>query len=382
MLLIVGTHTDRLADIHKVASASSLALRVADNHVAMKDALSGSRRRIVVLQQEDLTARMRETLAEFDGDPNVAVLLVAAEASAEEPLDGLEAQWLSPGVSGAELAERIRSSRAAMFRVTEAALRTAFERREFVVQYQPKVEWHEAERAWRTADVEALVRWQHPQHGLLPPRHFLPDIENYGLMTDLAEYVLERTCEQLVAWHEQSLLLNGSVNLSPSCLDDDDLVERMSAVLARFDLPSGRIMFELPSAGILAERQRRGGAVQALRAAGFRVSLDDFGIAASCMEAFEVIEFDELKLHASVLRDGRDDDGLRQSLAALAGLAANLGIAVCAEGVETEETFRFLTEIRCNRMQGYLVSAAVMPEIIQSCYAQGHEPGVALAHMM
>jgi EAL domain-containing protein (putative c-di-GMP-specific phosphodiesterase class I) len=108
--------------------------------------------------------------------------------------------------------------------------------------------------------------------------------------------------------------------------------------------------------------------VAALRRQGFRISLDDFGAAASSLKAFGSLEFDEIKIDATMLAHARANEMSRKALAAITGLAHSSGITVCAEGVEDEETLAFLREIRCDKMQGFLISAAVMPEIIRSCY--------------
>ncbi len=109
--------------------------------------------------------------------------------------------------------------------------------------------------------------------------------------------------------------------------------------------------------------------LKALREKGFRISLDDFGVAASSLRAFEQLPFDEIKIHASALARAKASPVAQQVLAAVTGLAHNLGISVCAEGVEDEETYEFLKTIECDKMQGYLISEAVMPDIIRRVYS-------------
>ncbi|MDH5215951.1 MAG: EAL domain-containing protein, partial [Gammaproteobacteria bacterium] len=109
----------------------------------------------------------------------------------------------------------------------------------------------------------------------------------------------------------------------------------------------------------------------ALRARGFRISLDDFGVAASSLGTFEQLPFDEIKIHATVLRRARNNDVTQKILAAITGLAHKLGISVCAEGVEDQETFDFLKTINCDKMQGFFISEAVLPDIIRRVYRAG-----------
>ena len=113
--------------------------------------------------------------------------------------------------------------------------------------------------------------------------------------------------------------------------------------------------------------------LKALRNKGFRISLDDFGVAASSLGTFEQLHFDEIKIHGSLLARARSNPVTMQVLAAVTGLAHNLGVSVCAEGVEDQETFEFLQSIQCDKMQGFLISEAVMPDIIRRVY--GKRPG-------
>lgn len=388
MLLIVGKHTDRLQNIHLVEARSQLPLRVAHNATALRIALSQSRRNVLLLTEPDVTAEAAVVLGEFRDEPNLHVVVVqdagAPAAEAVERLDPIENLiWLAADVSEDELVDCVRQCKETMFRVTADEIETAFANNQFLVQYQPKVQWIEEDASWRSTEAEALIRWHHPEHEVLLPRHFLPEIQQYGFMAQLSEYVLENTLQQLERWADRGLILNGCINLSPEMLDVPGLAETYKKTVVSQGLECQRISFEFPTPKILEGSRNRIASIDALRAAGFRVSLDDFGSTQNCMEAFEIVEFDEIKLHGSLLKSAQTDIVKQQSLAALTGMAQKLDIAVCAEGVETDEMFAFVQEIRCNRMQGYLVSAAVMPEIIQSYYnGSDATPEATYVHFM
>lgn len=374
MLLIVGKHTDRLQNIHLVEARSQLPLRVAHNAAALRIALSQSRRNVLLLTEPDVTAEAAEVLDDFSDEPNLHIVVVQTadkpSTEAAERLDSIENLiWLGADVSEDDLVNCVRQCKETMFRVTADEIEAAFANSELLVQYQPKIQWLEKDASWRTTEAEALIRWKHPEHQVLLPRHFLPEIQQYGFMAQLSEYVLENTLQQLERWANRGLILNGCINLSPEMLDVPGLAETYKKVVVNRQLDCSRISFEFPTPKILEGSRKRIDSIDALRDAGFRVSLDDFGSTQNCMEAFEIVRFDEIKLHGSLLKSAQTDIVKQQSLAALTGMAQNLDIAVCAEGVETDEMFAFVQEIRCNRMQGYLVSAAVMPEIIQSYYA-------------
>ncbi len=252
--------------------------------------------------------------------------------------------------------------------ITGEALDAAIARREFLVQYQPKVERREGDSEWRTTEAEALIRWRHPTEGLLGPGRFLPAAERLGRIAQLDELVLRNMLRNLGKWRDRGLVLKGCINLSPSELSDAALPYRFAQIVGQYGLECADITLELAESAVVDPGFAGRKVVAALRRQGFRISLDDFGAAASSLKAFGTLEFDEIKIDASMLAHARENPMSQKALAAITGLAHSAGIVVCAEGVEDEETLAFLREISCDKMQGYLISAAVMPEIIQSCY--------------
>ena len=168
--------------------------------------------------------------------------------------------------------------------------------------------------------------------------------------------------------------LNSCINLAPSLLSDGRLAEQYAGIVHSYGLECGDFTFEIAEHDVTHSDAPHLQVLQALRNQGFRVSLDDFGVAAASLATFEQLPFDEIKIHASALARAMASPVAQQVLAAVTGLAHNLGISVCAEGVEDQQTFDFLRTIECDKMQGFLISEAVMPDIIRQCY--NAKPGV------
>jgi EAL domain-containing protein (putative c-di-GMP-specific phosphodiesterase class I) len=203
---------------------------------------------------------------------------------------------------------------------------------------------------------------------LLGPLEFLPDVEAFDRAAAVGEYVLEETAAQLVRWQESGLTLNACINLASSLHGCSGLAERYVDIVSEYGLQCSRFTFEVIEQDVANSDAPHLNVLAALRGKGFRISLDDFGVAASSLGTFEQLPFDEIKIHASVLRRARSNDVTRNVLAAITGLAHKLGISVCAEGVEDQETFEFLKTINCDKMQGFLISEAVLPDIIRRIY--------------
>jgi EAL domain-containing protein (putative c-di-GMP-specific phosphodiesterase class I) len=188
-------------------------------------------------------------------------------------------------------------------------------------------------------------------------------------MGDISEYVLREAATQQITWRDQGIQLNSCINLASSQLNLEGLAGRYRDIVREAGLEPANFTFEVieqdlsdPSAPHLAT-------IKALRNHGFRICLDDFRVAASSLSTFEHLPFDEIKIHASALHKARKDKVAMSVLAAVTGLAHNLGMTVCAAGVEDQETFRFLRTIECDKMQGFLISEAVLPNIIRRVYS-------------
>ena len=374
MLLIIGNETGRLPNIARIAAHAQLKIAVAANRSALATALSTSRRNVVLFDEHELDEGLVDILAEHSDEPNLRILVLCHKQAPQQYTQRMvqrlkkRVQWLPASTDLDALADRIRDYRNAMLMIHREELVDAVREQQFLIQYQPKVRWDAEGDRWETSEVEALIRWRHPAYGLIGPRFFLPEAEEFGLMGDISELVLRTTLRQLSRWASSGLELGGSINLSPKQLSDEaDLALRYQKIVAEFAMAPERIIFELPAAEVMAPERRA--AIQNIREAGFKVSLENFGAVSDAREVFGAVEFDEIKIHASMLVSPAPDDRVIQSFAALTNMAKNLGIDVCAQGVESEEMFACVGRIHCDKLQGYLVSEAVMPEIIQHHYA-------------
>jgi EAL domain-containing protein (putative c-di-GMP-specific phosphodiesterase class I) len=269
------------------------------------------------------------------------------------------------------LSAALRKCRRRLLKLGKGELEKALVKREFFLQYQPKVErigGTEWGTEWETREVEALIRWRHPEHGLLGPLEFLPEAEAFDLIGPISEFVLFEAANQVNRWAEQELTLNVSINLASSQLNNALLAHNYKRIVRKQGLECSRFTFEVTEQDIANSEAPHLLVLNEMRDLGFRISLDDFGAAVASLGTFEQLPFDEIKIHAAALKRAQENPVALKVLAAMTGLAHNLGISVCAEGVEDQETYKFLSSIACDKLQGYLISEAVMPEIIKKVY--------------
>ena len=341
--------------------------------------MHGQSRRIVVLTEGDVTPETLRTLQDARDRAPFGVIVAAdrktlrssehaelADRLAE--FDNIE--WVGQEFDFDRLSGSARRCRRRMLRFSQQDIEDAIDNGQFVLRYQPKVERNSG-REWLTREAEALIRWHHPEHGLVSPLEFLPEVEAFGLMTRLSEFVLRETARQQVAWREQGIQLNSCINLASSQLVSPDLAESYRHIVEGAGLECASFTFEVIEQDLTDPSAPHLATIEALRGHGFRICLDDFRIAAASLATFEQLPFDEIKIHASALRNAQKDPVSMTVLAAVTGLAHNLGMSVCAEGVEDEETFEFLKTIECDKMQGFLISEAVIPSIIRRVYSAG-----------
>ena len=285
-------------------------------------------------------------------------------------------QWIGPDIDHDELAAAARACRERLLKFTRDDLDEALRERRIIVKYQPKVE-RGSSSEWLTREAEALVRWRHPELGPVGPLDFLPDIEAAGLMARLTDYVLEEAAAQLVRWKNKGLDLNACINLASSQLIDEDLAARCGEIVGRFGLPASRFTFEVAEQDLADPSAPHLVTLKSLRDRGFRLCLDNFRVAAASLGTMERLPFDEIKIHASAIRRAQNDPVRQKVLAAIIGLAHSLDMTVCAEGIEDEVTFRFLKTINCDKMQGFVISEAVMPKLLRKVYGPGSSEAVA-----
>jgi EAL domain-containing protein (putative c-di-GMP-specific phosphodiesterase class I) len=337
----------------------------------------GQSRRIVVLTEDDVCTEIVRSLRGARERAPFGVIVAADRASLRgakeaELVEKLASydniEWVGAKFDFDKLSASARRCRRRMLKLSRQELTDALERREFVLRYQPKVE-RNAGQEWLTREAEALIRWHHPVHGLIGPLEFLPEAEAFGLMVELSEYVLREAAKQQISWRDQGIQLNSCINLASSQLGVDGLAGRYRDIVKEAGLEPANFTFEVVEQDLSDPSAPHLATIKSLRNHGFRICLDDFRVAASSLSTFEQLPFDEIKIHASALRKARKDPVSMSVLAAVTGLAHNLGMSVCAEGVEDQETFQFLRTIECDKMQGFLISEAVLPNIIRRVYS-------------
>jgi diguanylate cyclase (GGDEF)-like protein/PAS domain S-box-containing protein len=241
---------------------------------------------------------------------------------------------------------------------------------QFQLLYQPKVDL----RSGRLFGVEALIRWNHPEHGLISPLRFIGLAEESGLIVPLGEWVLRTACAQAQAWRAAGLPpLAVSVNVSARQFEEKRLVERIAAALRDTGLPPQLLEVEVTESSLMRDLARSVGKMREIEAMGVALSIDDFGTGYSSLSALKSFPISRLKIDKSFVADlahSVDDQAIAM---AVISLGHKLDLRVIAEGVETEEQRAFLRANDCDEMQGYLVSPPVPPERIAALLA-AHAP--------
>jgi diguanylate cyclase (GGDEF)-like protein len=237
---------------------------------------------------------------------------------------------------------------------TEHALHRALERHELMLHYQPVVE---ISGATTVVGVEALIRWQHPNQGLVAPTRFVPVAEESGLIIPIGAWVLEQACQQLRAWnHHVGNGPQGSVevNLSARQIDDPRIVATVERILARTGLPPEHLTLEITESALMEDAAAALDVLRALKKIGVSLAIDDFGTGYSSLGYLQRFPLDFLKVDRSFVETlGVNADG-EEIVSAVINLAHALGLKVVAEGVETAEQLEILRSLRCDFAQGFL----------------------------
>ncbi len=231
-------------------------------------------------------------------------------------------------------------------------VRTALERCEFVVHYQPKLDL----RSQRVTGVEALVRWQHPDKGLLAPGEFVPMVEQTALIGPLTANIVEQAVGDLASWRRQGLELEVAINLSARSLLDAELPAQLLEIARRHEVAPELLTIEVTESATLVDPDAAIAVLQRLRAEGFKVSIDDYGTGNASIDYLARLPATEIKIDrsfvAAICEDPRADAVVRSTI----NLAQHLALTVVAEGIETQEVLDHVTELGCDLAQGYLMA--------------------------
>jgi diguanylate cyclase (GGDEF)-like protein/PAS domain S-box-containing protein len=250
-------------------------------------------------------------------------------------------------------------------RELEIALRRALATGGFELHYQPLVHTDDG----RITGCEALLRWKHPERGMIPPAEFIPVAEEIGLIVPLGEWVLRKACIDAASWPDDIKL---AVNLSPIQVTNQNIVPVVISALAAAGLPARRLEIEITESVLMQNTEKNTATLHRLRELGIGISMDDFGTGYSSLSYLRKFPFDKIKIDRSFISGLPDDNDSVAIVLAVAGLAANLNMTATAEGVETAEQLEKVRALGCVEMQGYLFSpplpsAQLMPLFAQQC---------------
>ena len=245
----------------------------------------------------------------------------------------------------------------ALLRISlEHGLRRALLNDELVVYYQPIVDL----RSLKITGLEALLRWQHPELGLIPPSDFIPLAENTGMMPPIGLWVLRTACMQTKAWHDRGFnSISLAVNLSVTQLQQLDLVESVRRVLVETELPPEFLELEITESSAMQNPEHSARTLYELKKLGLRISLDDFGTGHSSLSYLKRFPIDTLKIDQSFVRDITTDPDTAAIVSAIIAMTHSLRLKVIAEGVEYPEQANLLNQYGCDQMQGFFVKSPV-----------------------
>ena len=234
-------------------------------------------------------------------------------------------------------------------------MRNAIERNELELYYQPKLHM----RTGIMTRAEVLLRWNHPQRGLLPPAAFIPVAERTGLIKSMTDWLLDRALAQCRAWQDAGAPIHLAVNISARSLLDQTLPGKVQSLLDRWNVDPRFLKIEITESSIMADPAHALAILSLLQSMGVRLSVDDFGTGYSSLTHLRELPIDEIKIDKSFVMGMTRNDADAAIVRTVIDLAHNLGKQVCAEGVEDEETWRCLRELGCDLAQGYWISRPV-----------------------
>lgn len=262
-----------------------------------------------------------------------------------------------------ELLDKFNHVKAATQPLTSSDLQKALERDELSVHYQPTIRRF-ADGSWDVASMEALVRWNHPERGVLTPDAFIAMSEQQGLGRRLTDYVLQRGVEEMKGWHAAKLHVGLRVNVPAILITDVDLPDRLEAVLAEHEIDPSALTIEITETAMLDRHAVTYDILTRMRVKNINLAIDDFGIGYSSLTQLFDMPFNEMKIDKSLVLRVPHSGEAKIMVEALVELAHKLSLTVCAEGVENKETLEFLASISCDFAQGFYIAPPVAPRAV------------------
>ncbi|HEY9192923.1 MAG TPA: GGDEF domain-containing response regulator [Methyloversatilis sp.] len=321
--------------------------------------------------RDEATAFANRLMAAFASPvvkDGVELFLTASLGIAMTPEDGDDAQSLimnaeaamsvtkRSGGNGLTYYAREMSASSAEKLVLETHLRHAVQRGELFLNYQPILNGVTG----RTSGVEALLRWRHPQRGVIPPDRFIPLADESGLIVEIGAWVMREACSQGRIWHQQGMQdLSISVNVSAVQFAQPRLLETVRTTLEDTGFPAEKLVLEITESVLMKDAETTIGMLKALKNMGVRISMDDFGTGYSSLSYLKRFPIDIVKIDKSFVRDINDDEDDAAIIRVIIALARSLRLTTVAEGVETLEQLGFLRREQCDRFQGYYFSRPV-----------------------
>ena len=245
------------------------------------------------------------------------------------------------------------TSRAKERLTLEADLRRSIERNELRLHYQPQVDLISG----KIVGVESLVRWQHPQRGLIPPGDFIPLAEESGFVVQLGDWVLRTACQQIKAWSNAGIHLRQvAVNVSAVQLRHVHLLDSVRDALAQSGIRAEQLELEITETSVMLDREHSFKLIADLSALGVRLSIDDFGTGYSSLAYLQQLEVHKLKVDIAFVRDMTTNSNNASIVKTIIALGHSLGLEVIAEGVEHIDQANHLRTLHCDTMQGYMIS--------------------------
>ena len=374
-LLVVDDQPDILDFVGQVAEALGFEVRLANNATEFRAALGDFRPTVMILDLQMPQTDGVELIRELGQTGTRAAILISSGmdqrvlVSAEQlgvahglKMAGILQKPIMLADLEAVLLQHVQAPRVP----TEDELRRAIDRAQLLVHYQPKCKLSEGR--WAVVGVEGLIRWEHPDLGLVYPDAFIPLAEKTGLIAALTDFVLQEGIRQLGLWRAQGTELDLSVNLSPHLVRELDFPDRLADLMRKHALDNSRLTLEITETAALEDPARTRDILTRLRVKDFGLSLDDFGTGFSSLTQLYRMPFNELKVDKSLGMELHQSGEARTIVRSLIDLAHNLGLRVCTEGVETPEALAFLETAGSDYVQGYYLgrpmAATAIPPLV------------------